>query len=272
MRHVQQHVVLVRAAAAPFLDFLIHRARHEVARSEVLQSGSVALHEALALAVAQNGALAAAALGQQHAGASHARWMELPKLHILQGNAGPRRHAQAIARVDEGIGRGRKDASGAAGGQQGRLGLQDVQLAGLHLERCDAEHIALGVADQVQCHPLDKEIRARLHVLLVEGMQHGMSRTVGCRAGPLYRLFAIVSGVAAKGALVNRPIGVAIKRHAHVFEFIDRPRGFAAHEFDGILIAQPVRTLDGVVEVIVPVVLVHVAQRCTDAALRGHGM
>jgi hypothetical protein len=45
---VQQHVVLVRTAAAAFLDFLVHRARHEVARRQVLQGRRIALHEALA--------------------------------------------------------------------------------------------------------------------------------------------------------------------------------------------------------------------------------
>ena len=47
---LEQHVVLVRAAAAPFLDLLVHRARDDVARREVLQVRRVALHEALAVA------------------------------------------------------------------------------------------------------------------------------------------------------------------------------------------------------------------------------
>src|SRR5690606_39392415 len=39
-----------------------------------------------------------------------------------------------------------------------------------------------------------------------------------------------------------------------------------------VLVAQPVRTLDGVVEVEAPVVLAHVAERGGDAALRRHGV
>src|SRR5690606_14662507 len=41
---------------------------------------------------------------------------------------------------------------------------------------------------------------------------------------------------------------------------------------DGVLVAEPVRALDGVVEVEAPVVLAHVAERGRDAALRRDGV
>ena len=56
---VEVDVVLLRADAAPLADLHRHRARDDVARREVLRGGRVALHEALALAVAQDAALAA---------------------------------------------------------------------------------------------------------------------------------------------------------------------------------------------------------------------
>ena len=154
---LEQHVVLVRTAATAFLDLLVHGARHEVARRQVFQGRRIALHEALAVAVEQDGAFAAAAFGQQHAGAGHAGRVELPELHVLQRNAGARGHAQAVAGVDEGVGGGGEDAAGAAGGQQHGLGVQDVQVAGFHLQCRHADHVAFGVADQVQRHPLDEE-------------------------------------------------------------------------------------------------------------------
>jgi hypothetical protein len=67
---------------------------------------------------------------------------------------------------------------GPAGGQQHGLGLQDVDVAGLHLERGDADHVALGVADQVERHPLDVELGARLDVLLVQRVQHRVAGAV----------------------------------------------------------------------------------------------
>src|SRR5699024_8381107 len=53
---VEVDVVLVRTGAATLAHLVGHRARHDVARGEVLQRGGVALHEALHLAVAQDAA------------------------------------------------------------------------------------------------------------------------------------------------------------------------------------------------------------------------
>ena len=53
-----------------------------------------------------------------------------------------------------------------------------------------------------------------------------------------------------------------------MLEFDDGRRGFLAEELDGVLVAEPVRSLDGVVEVVAPIVLAHVAERGRDTALR----
>ena len=269
---LQEHVVLVGTAATAFLDLLVHAARDEIAWSQVFQGGRVTLHETLAVAVEQNRAFAAAAFGQEHARAGHAGGVELPEFHVLQWDARASGHAQTVTGVDEGVGRGGKNTARAARGQQGGLGFEDVGLAGFHFQSGHAHHVAFGVADQVQGHPLHEEGGAGLHVLLVERVQHGVTGAVGRGASALHGLFTVVGGVAAKRALVNRAVGVAVKRHAEVFEFVHDLRCFAAHEFDRILVAEPVGALDGVVEVVVPVVVAHVAQRSTDAALGCHGV
>ena len=45
------------------------------------------------------------------------------------------------------------------------LRFEDHQVAGFHFERDDADDIAVGVADQVERHPLDEELRARSRTL-----------------------------------------------------------------------------------------------------------
>ena len=117
-----------------------------------------------------------------------------------------------------------------------------------------------------------KKLRARLDVLLVERVQHRVAGAVGRGAGALHGLFAVVGGVAAERALVDGAVGIAVERHAEVLELVDHLGRFAAHELDRVLVAEPVGALDGVVEVVVPVVLAHVAERGADAALRGHGV
>ena len=269
---LEQNVVLVGSAATAFLDFLVHATGHEVTRGQVLQGGGVALHEAFAIGVEQDGSFTTAAFGQQHARAGHAGGVKLPELHVFQRDAGARRHAQAVTGVDEGVGGGSEDAAGTASGQQHGLGLQDVQVTGFHFQGSDAHHITFGVADQVQGHPFHEESGAGGDVLLVQGVQHRVTGAVSGGASTLHRLFAVVGGVSTERTLVDGAVRVAVKRHAHVLEVIHDLRGFTAHELDRILVAEPVRALDGVVEVVVPVVVGHVAQRGTDAALRCHGV
>ncbi len=81
-----------------------------------------------------------------------------------------------------------------------------------------------------------------------------MAGTVSGGAGALHGLFAVVGGVAAEGTLVDGAVGVAVERHAEVFQLVHHLGCFTAHELDGVLVAQPVGALDGVVEVVVPVV------------------
>src|SRR6185295_2218271 len=55
-----------------------------------------------------------------------------------------------------------------------------------------------------------------------------------------------------------------------MFEFVDSFGGVLAEIFDRILVAEPVRALDGVVHVPAPIVLAIVAKRGRNAALRRH--
>jgi len=55
-----------------------------------------------------------------------------------------------------------------------------------------------------------------------------------------------------------------------VLQFDDRRRRLLAHELDRVLIAEPIRPLDGVVHMPAPIVDAHVAERRRDAALRRH--
>ena len=260
MTQVQQYVVLVRSAAAAFLDFLVHRARYEVAWCQVLQGRRIALHEALAIGVDQDTALAAHAFGDQDAGAGHAGRVELPELHVLQRQAGTRRHAHAVAGIDEGIGRGGKNTPGTTGREQGGLGFQHHHFAGFHFQRNDAQDIAILIADQVDCHPFDEEMGLGAHIALIQRMQQCVAGTVSRGASALYRLFTEIGGVATEWTLINRAVRVTVERHAEVFELVHDFRRFTTHVFDRVLVTEIVAALDGVEHVPEPVVFRHIAE------------
>ncbi|KAG0922825.1 hypothetical protein G6F31_019753 [Rhizopus arrhizus] len=69
---LQDDVAAVRTETAAFLDFLVHRAGHEVTRSQILQRGRIALHEAFAILVQEDAAFATQAFVNKHARAGHA--------------------------------------------------------------------------------------------------------------------------------------------------------------------------------------------------------
>ena len=101
---LEQDVIAIGTTPTAFLDFLIHRARNEVTRRQIFQGRRIALHEAFAIFVQQDTTFATNTFGDQNAGTGNTGGVELPELHVLQGNARARRHTQAIAGIDKRIG------------------------------------------------------------------------------------------------------------------------------------------------------------------------
>src|SRR3546814_15208740 len=78
--------------------------------------------------------------------------------------------------------------------------------------------------------------------------------------------------MAAERTLVDGAVGIAAERHAGMFELIDRLRRFAPHIFDRVLVTEPVRPLDGVLHMPLPMVGRIVYQAGGDAAPRREGL
>ena len=244
----------------------------DVARGEVLGGRRIALHEALALGIDEIAAFAARALGDQAAGAVDAGRVELHEFHVLQRQAGAQRHGVAVAGAGVRGGRGEIGAAIAAGREHRRLGAEAVDRAVVHLQRDDAAHAAVGVADQVDGEIFDEELALRLQRLAVERVQDRVAGAVGGGAGALRDALAVVGRHAAERALVDLAFFGARERHAPMVELIDGGGRVAAEIFDRVLVAEPVGALDGVVHVPAPVVRAHVAERGRNAALRRDGV
>ena len=268
MVEVQEDVVLLLADAAAFADFDGHRARDHVARGEVLGGGRIALHEALALGVDEIAAFAARAFGDETARAVDAGRVELDELHVLQRKAGAQHHAAAVAGAGMRRGAGGIGAAIAAGRENRGLRPEAMQRAVVEFQRDHAAAGALVVHDQVDGEELDVEFGGVPQRLAVHGVQHGVAGAVGGGAGALRLALAVVHGHAAERALIDLAVLGARERHAPMLELVDRLRRVAHHVFDGVLVAEPVRSLDGVVHVPAPVIRMHVAERGGNAALR----
>ena len=268
---VQVDVVLLRTDAAAFADLDGHGATDHVAGRQILHAGGVALHEALAFGVGQVAALATGAFGDQAAGAIDAGGMELDEFHVLQRQAGAQGHAAAVAGAGVGRGAGEIGPAIAAGGQHHGLGREPVHRAVVELPGGDAPADAV-VHDQVEGEIFDEELDRLAQRLAVHGVQHGVAGAVGRGAGALDRGLAVVTGHAAERPLIDLAFRGAREGHAPMFELIDGRRGVAHEILDGVLVAEPVGTLDGVVHVPAPVVLTHVSKARGDAALSRDGV
>ena len=168
-------------------------------------------------------------------------------------------------------GAGEIDPAVTARRQNSLLAPETVQRAVFHAQRDNASAFAIFVHQQVECKILDMEMRLVLQALLVKRMQDGVSGAVGGSAGTARHRLSIVQRMAAERTLVNLAFLGPREGNAVIFEFNHRRNGVAAHIFDCVLVAKPVRPLDGVVHMVLPVVaLAHIVERGTNTALRGN--
>ncbi len=127
---VEVDMITIGPAAAPGADLGVDGPRHHVPGGEVLDGRRVALHEALAVLVAQDPALTASTLGEQDAHLPDARGVELVELHVLQRQPAPEDDAHPVTGQGVRVRGHLEDLAEATGGEHHRLRLEDVHLAG----------------------------------------------------------------------------------------------------------------------------------------------
>ena len=266
---MQVDVVFVLAHAAAFADFHRHTARNNVTAGKVFVGGGIPLHKAFAFGVGQIPAFATRAFGDQTARAIDSGGVELHEFHILQRQPRTRRHTAAVAGA--GMRRCRREIGTAIATcrQNNHLGAEQVHGAVVQLP---AQHTLTHTIirhDQINGEILDVEFRAMLQRLTIKRVQNRVAGPVGGGTGPLHGgAFAEFGGVAAEGALVDLARFGPRERHAVVFKLVHRFWGFACEVFHRIGVTQPVRALDRVIHMPLPVIGAHVGQRRRDTALR----
>ena len=274
--HVDVDVVLVRSGTAALEHLENHRAGDDVAGREVLDGGGVALHEALAVGVAQDAALTSDGLRDEDAQTGETCRMELVEFHVLQRQTLAEDDAHAVAGQRVGVRRGLVHTARAAGREDDRLGVEDVDLAGGQLVGDDAGRdllavLVLGEAD-VEGVELVEELHVVLDAVLVQRLQDHVTGAVGGVAGTTHGRLAVVAGVPTETTLVDLALGGPVEREAHLLQIEHRVDGLLGHDLDGVLIGEVVTTLDGVEGVPLPVVLLDVGQRGAHAALSRAGV
>ena len=200
--------------------------------------------------------------------------MELPHLHVLRRHTCAQRHAHAITGIDVGIsGRG-IDPARTARREDRRLGFHIDGLTRFDADGDHTHHRTILVLHQINGKPLIEEDSLVFDVVLIKRVQQRVTCAVGRRAstGRLATL-AKIFRLPTKRSLVDAALLGTRERQAHVLQLEDRLGTDRAHVLNSVLIADVVRTFNGVVHVPAPVVLRVSTRDCAgNAALRRHGV
>ena len=267
---MQVDVILLGSDATALPNLHRHGPADDVAAGQILGAGGVPFHEALALGVAEDATLSTASLGDETTGPVDAGGVELDELGVLVGQAGAHGHGIAVAGAGVGGRAGEVGPAVPAGGEDGVLGVDAVEGAVLHVEGGDAGALSIVGHDEVEGEVLDEVGGVKGQRAAIEGVEHGVAGAVG-GAGAAVGLtaLAVVEGLAAKGALVDLAVLGPAEGEAELLQLQNGRGSLPAHVMDGVLIAEPIGALDGVVHVPSPIVLGHVSEGGVDSALRG---
>lgn len=272
VRQLQEHVVLFWADTSTFVDFHGDGTGNNVSGGQVLGVRSVTLHETLTLGVDQVTTFTSGTLSDQAARAVDTRRVELHKLQVLQRQASSRGHGVTVTGTGVGGGTGEVGSTVTTSGQHGLVGAETVQSTVLLVVGHHTDTLAV-LHHQVHGEELNEKVRVVSQGLAVQRVQQGVAGSVGHGTRSVgLATFTVLLRLATKSTLVDTAFLVSGKGHTVVLQLVDGLGRLLGHVVDGVLVTQPVRTLDGVVHVPVPVVLVHVSQRRIDSALGGHGV
>src|SRR5207237_10178468 len=227
MAHVEIRAPVWRAASR--LDLLVDRSRHHITRRELLLDRVVLEHEALALGVVEQAALATHRLRYQDAARTrwphHPRGMELHELHVEQLGAGLIRHRRSVSGALPGVGGFPVHAPPTATGKN------HGAAAECH-EPPIAAPVAHGAAHAIAA--LDPRCERVLHVPLRTRCVHQLvlQRPDQLQAGAVTDVTEALPRVSAEGALHDAAVIAAIEEPAPALQLVDTLDHLARTERD----------------------------------------
>lgn len=269
MRDIQPDTAV--GGAATLLDLGVAGEGDPVAGREFEALGVVLVHEALAEAVREDAALAAGRLADEGArrvlGLDDARRVELHELGVAQAAARLDREPERVARVLVAPRRGAPpDAVVATGGEDDRIGVDEVAGAVVEVEAVGAEHRAVVVHEDAR----DVDRVEDRHVQLRGPVDEG---ALDLEAGVVARERGAAVGMGAEEALRDAPVVFAGEGHAVALEVFDAAGRARGDDLDRVRVGEQVALLEGVGGVLLPTVVgVHRRQGRVDAAGRERGV
>ena len=171
--------------------------------------------------------------------------MKLHELQILQWEPGTQHHRIAVTGTDVRRRAGEIGAAITTRRKNHRVAMKAVHAAFRQVQRDDAPAFAI-LHDEVDSEILYKELGIVFQRLLIERVQHRVTRTIRRRTGSLCRPLAKFGCHSTERALINPSVVCARERYAVMFQFQDRCGCLSAHVCDGGLPPGPARRRPGI--------------------------
>mmetsp|Transcript_30869 Transcript_30869/g.65337 ORF Transcript_30869/g.65337 Transcript_30869/m.65337 type:complete len:416 (-) Transcript_30869:68-1315(-) len=273
MIQMQINMILLGTHTASLANLHGHGTTYHIARGQILGTGGVPFHEPLALRVAQNAPLTTTSFRNQASRPINPGRMELHEFRILIRQSGTHGHGISISGTSMRTRTRKVGPSIPPRSQHGILGLNAMNRPIFHIQRRGTHALSIGSHEQIHGKVFDKVRGIKRQTPSVKSVKHGMSRTIGrTRASMGLSPLPEIERLSAKRALVNLALFGTRERQPEFFQFQNRLRGLPTHVVNGVLVAQPIAALDGIVHVPPPIVRAHVAEGGVDASLGGHGV
>mmetsp|Transcript_23235 Transcript_23235/g.38497 ORF Transcript_23235/g.38497 Transcript_23235/m.38497 type:complete len:271 (+) Transcript_23235:1361-2173(+) len=151
--------------------------------------------------------------------------------------------------------------------------MNPVNSSVFHVQRHDTNAFSIIVHHEVHGKVFNEVGGVERKTATIQGVKHGMTGAVcSSTAAVSLRALAVIQTLTTESALVNLAVFSTRERQSKLFKFQNCFRGFTTHVMDSILVAKPIRSLDGIVHVPSPVILAHISERSIDSTLCSNSM
>jgi hypothetical protein len=258
MAELEVDVILLSTNTTALTDLHGHGSRNDITRGKILGGGGISLHESLTLGVEEVTTLTTRTLSDQATSSVDTGRVELNELKILVGETGTGNHGHTV--TGTGVGRCAREVGSAVStsSENSVVGKESVQGAVLLVVGKDTSALTI-LHNQVEGEVLDEVVGLVSERLSVESVKKGVAGSVSSSAASVsLSTLSVLLGLTTESSLVNLAILSSREGAAVVLKLDNGSRSLSGHVVNSILVTQPIGTLDGIVHVPSPVVLVHV--------------
>jgi hypothetical protein len=264
---VKVDVITLGTNTSALNDFHGHGSWDDVTRGEILGIRGITLHKALTVLITKDTTLTTAALSHEATGTIDASRVELNELGVLKRKASADSHSTTITSASVGGCAGLVSTSVSTSGENSLVGSHSVDGSISHVIGHNT------AADTVIHYEVKSEVLNEEYAVVAESAtEQGVKHTVTCAISDGAAAVSLAASsevlwLTTEGTLIDLSILGTREGHTIRLELKDSSGGLLGHVVNCILVTKPIGSLDCVIEMPSPVVLVHVTESSIDTTL-----